>query len=283
MAVIIDGKALAAKICAEVAAEAAKLPRKPKLAAVLVGNDPASQIYVRNKERDCVKCGIDSVRCDLPEETTQQDLLELIDTLNADESVDGILVQLPLPEHISERKVINAVSPEKDVDAFHPINVGRMVTGEGTLMPCTPAGIMAMLREYGISPDGKHCVIVGRSNIVGRPMGLMLLNADATVTYCHRHTKDLAAMTRQADILIVAAGSPRLITGDMVKDGVVVIDVAMNRDPETGKFFGDVCFDEVEKKASFITPVPGGVGPMTRAQLMKNILAAAKERALKNG
>mgnify|MGYP002564619848 FL=1 len=190
-------------------------------------------------------------------------------------------MQLPLPEQISERAVINAIAPEKDVDAFHPINVGRMVTGEGTLMPCTPAGIMDMLHEYGISPDGKHCVIVGRSNIVGRPMGLMLLNADATVTYCHRHTRDLASFTRQADILIVAAGSPRLIRGDMVKDGAAVIDVAMNRDPETGKFFGDVCFDEVEPKAAFITPVPGGVGPMTRARLMKNILAAAKCRAEK--
>ena len=274
---IIDGKKLSEKICAQVRAEAEMMRRRPCLAAVLVGEDPASQIYVRNKERDCAKCGIDSRRYDLPDTVPEAELLAIIDELNNDDAVDGILVQLPLPEHISERKVINAVSPEKDVDAFHPINVGRMVTGEGTLMPCTPAGIMAMLREYGISPDGKHCVIVGR------PMGLMLLNADATVTYCHRHTKDLAAMTRQADILIVAAGSPRLITGDMVKDGVVVIDVAMNRDPERGKFFGDVCFDEVEKKASFITPVPGGVGPMTRAQLMKNILAAAKERALKNG
>lgn len=280
---IIDGKKLSEKICAQVRAEAEMMRRRPCLAAVLVGEDPASQIYVRNKERDCAKCSIDSRRYDLPDTVPEAELLAIIDELNNDDAVDGILVQLPLPEHISERKVINAVSPEKDVDAFHPINVGRMVTGEGTLMPCTPAGIMAMLREYGISPDGKHCVIVGRSNIVGRPMGLMLLNADATVTYCHRHTKDLAAMTRQADILIVAAGSPRLITGDMVKDGVVVIDVAMNRDPERGKFFGDVCFDEVEKKASFITPVPGGVGPMTRAQLMKNILAAAKERALKNG
>ena len=213
--------------------------------------------------------------------TSEAELLRLIAELNADDGVDGILVQLPLPEQISERAVINAIAPEKDVDAFHPINVGRMVTGEGTLMPCTPAGIMDMLHEYGISPDGKHCVIVGRSNIVGRPMGLMLLNADATVTYCHRRTQDLASFTRQADILIVAAGSPRLIRGDMVKDGAVVIDVAMNRDPETGKFFGDVCFDEVEPKAAFITPVPGGVGPMTRARLMKNILAAAKCRAEK--
>ena len=280
---IIDGKKLSEKICAQVRAETEIMQRRPCLAAVLVGEDPASRIYVRNKESDCVKCGIDSRRYDLPDTVSEAELLALIADLNRDNAVDGILVQLPLPEHISERKVINAVAPEKDVDAFHPINVGRMVTGEGILMPCTPAGIMAMLREYGISPDGKHCVIVGRSNIVGRPMGMMLLNADATVTYCHRHTRDLASMTRKADILIVAAGSPRLITGDMVKDGAVVIDVAMNRDPETGRFFGDVCFDEVEKKAGFITPVPGGVGPMTRAQLMKNILAAAKGRETKNG
>lgn len=278
MAVLIDGKKLSEKICAQVKAEAEKMRRRPCLAAVLVGEDPASQIYVRNKERDCAKCGIDSRRFDLPDTLSEAELLGLIDELNGDDAVDGILVQLPLPEQISERAVINAIAPEKDVDAFHPINVGRMVTGEGTLTPCTPAGIMEMLREYGIRTDGSHCVMVGRSNIVGRPMGLMLLNADATVTYCHRHTSDLAAMTRQADILIVAAGSPRLITGDMVKQGAAVIDVAMNRDPETGKFFGDVCFDEVEKKAAFITPVPGGVGPMTRAMLMKNIISAAKAR-----
>ncbi len=278
MAILIDGKKLSEKICAEVRAEAEQLRRRPCLAAVLVGEDPASQIYVRNKERDCAKCGIDSRRFDLPDTLPEKELLALIDELDRDDTVDGILVQLPLPEQISERAVINAIAPDKDVDAFHPINVGRMVTGDGELTPCTPAGIMEMLREYRIPTDGRHCVMVGRSNIVGRPMGLMMLNADATVTYCHRHTKDLAAMTRQADILIVAAGSPRLITGDMVKQGAVVIDVAMNRDPETGRFFGDVCFDEVEKKAGYITPVPGGVGPMTRAMLMKNILAAAKMR-----
>ncbi len=278
MAILIDGKKLSEKICAEVRAEAEQLRRRPCLAAVLVGEDPASQIYVRNKERDCAKCGIDSRRFDLPDTLPEKELLALIDELDRDDTVDGILVQLPLPEQISERAVINAIAPDKDVDAFHPINVGRMVTGDGELTPCTPAGIMEMLREYRIPTDGRHCVMVGRSNIVGRPMGLMMLNADATVTYCHRHTKDLSAMTRQADILIVAAGSPRLITGDMVKQGAVVIDVAMNRDPETGRFFGDVCFDEVEKKAGYITPVPGGVGPMTRAMLMKNILAAAKMR-----
>lgn len=272
MAVIIDGKKLAEKIYAEVALETAKLPRRPCLAAVLVGDDPASHIYVRNKEGDCKKCGIESRRYDLPADTPQERLLALIDELNHDDGVDGILVQLPLPKQIDEMAVIQAISPDKDVDAFHPLNVGKMVTGEPVFWPCTPAGIMEMFREYGISLDGKNCVVVGRSNIVGKPMGLLLLRANATVTYCHSHTRDLAETTRQADILVVAAGHPGLITGDMIKPGAVVIDVAMNRNPETGKLTGDVVFDEAEKIASFITPVPGGVGPMTRAMLMKNIL-----------
>lgn len=272
MAVIIDGKKLAEKIYAEVALETAKLPRKPCLAAVLVGDDPASHIYVRNKEGDCKKCGIESRRYDLPADTPQERLLALIDELNHDDGVDGILVQLPLPKQIDEMAVIQAISPYKDVDAFHPLNVGKMVTGEPVFWPCTPAGIMEMFREYGISLDGKNCVVVGRSNIVGKPMGLLLLRANATVTYCHSHTRDLAETTRQADILVVAAGHPGLITGDMIKPGAVVIDVAMNRNPDTGKLTGDVVFDEAEKIASFITPVPGGVGPMTRAMLMKNIL-----------
>lgn len=272
MAVIIDGKKLAEKIYAEVALETAKLPRRPCLAAVLVGDDPASHIYVRNKEGDCKKCGIESRRYDLPADTPQERLLALIDELNHDDGVDGILVQLPLPKQIDENAVIQAISPDKDVDAFHPLNVGKMVTGEPVFWPCTPAGIMEMFREYGISLDGKNCVVVGRSNIVGKPMGLLLLRANATVTYCHSHTRDLAETTRQADILVVAAGHPGLITGDMIKPGAVVIDVAMNRNPDTGKLTGDVVFDEAEKIASFITPVPGGVGPMTRAMLMKNIL-----------
>lgn len=272
MAVIIDGKKLAEKVYAQVALETAKLPRRPCLAAVLVGDDPASHIYVRNKEGDCKKCGIESRRYDLPADTPQERLLALIDELNHDDSVDGILVQLPLPKQIDEMAVIQAISPDKDVDAFHPLNVGKMVTGEPVFWPCTPAGIMEMFREYGISLDGKNCVVVGRSNIVGKPMGLLLLRANATVTYCHSHTRDLAETTRQADILVVAAGHPGLITGDMIKPGAVVIDVAMNRDPDTGKLTGDVVFDEAEKIASFITPVPGGVGPMTRAMLMKNIL-----------
>lgn len=272
MAVIIDGKKLAEKVYAQVALETAKLPRKPCLAAVLVGDDPASHIYVRNKEGDCKKCGIESRRFDLPADTQQERLLALIDELNHDDGVDGILVQLPLPKQIDENAVIQAISPDKDVDAFHPLNVGKMVTGEPVFWPCTPAGIMEMFREYGISLDGKNCVVVGRSNIVGKPMGLLLLRANATVTYCHSHTRDLAETTRQADILVVAAGHPGLITGDMIKPGAVVIDVAMNRNPDTGKLTGDVVFDEAEKIASFITPVPGGVGPMTRAMLMKNIL-----------
>ena len=276
MATIIDGKALAEKICVQVAEESERMKRRPCLAAVLVGDDPASRIYVRNKEKDCARCAIESRRFDLPTETTQAELLELVDRLNRDEGVDGILVQLPLPEHIDESTVINAIDPKKDIDAFHPLNVGKMIVGEPALWPCTPTGIMELLHSVGVSPDGKICVVVGRSNIVGRPMGLLLLREHGTVIYCHRHTPDLAAMTRQADILIVAAGCPGLITGDMVKEGVVVIDVAMNRDESTGKFFGDVCFDEVSRKASFITPVPGGVGPMTRAMLMKNILTASR-------
>lgn len=276
MATLIDGKALAAKVREGVTAETAKMKKKPVLAAILVGEDPASQIYVRNKEKDCIACGIASERYNLPASTTQDELLALISELNKHDDIDGILVQLPLPAHISEHDIIEAIDPRKDVDAFHPVNVGRMITGTPLLWPCTPAGIMEMFKEYNISLDGKVCVMVGRSNIVGRPMGLLMLRENGTVVYCHTQTPDLKKMTLQADILVVAAGCPGLITADMVKNGAVVIDVAMNRNPETGKFFGDVCFDEVEKKASFITPVPGGVGPMTRAMLMKNILEAAK-------
>ena len=276
MAILIDGKALAEKVCSSVAEEVKKLKRIPCLAAVLVGEDPASQIYVRNKEKDCAKCGIESRRYDLPDTTTQEELLALVSELNSDDTIDGILVQLPLPKQIDESIIIEAIDPRKDIDAFHPYNVGKMITGEPLLWPCTPGGIMKMFEEYNISLDGKVCVMVGRSNIVGRPMGLLMLKEHGTVIYCNRHTPDLGEMTRQADILVVAAGCPNLISGDMVKDGVVVIDVAMNRNPDTGKFFGDVIFDEVEKKASYISPVPGGVGPMTRAMLMENILTAAK-------
>ena len=276
MAQIIDGKALAAGIRAQIKTEAAALPRRPGLAVILAGKDPASQLYVKNKVKDCEECGFLSRRFDLSADASEEVLLGILNKLNADSSIDGILVQLPIPEQMDEKRIIEAISPEKDVDAFHPLNVGRMVRGDSPVWPCTPAGISEMLEAYHISVDGKICVMVGRSNIVGKPMGLRLLRDHGTVIYCHRHTPDLSAMTRQADILIVAAGYKGLIRGSMVKEGAAVIDVAMNRDPETGKFSGDVVFEEVEPKASFITPVPGGVGPMTRAMLMKNTLTLAK-------
>ena len=276
MAQIIDGKALAAKIREQIKIEAATLPRRPGLAVILAGEDPASQLYVKNKVKDCEECGFLSRRFDLSADASEEVLLGILNKLNADSSIDGILVQLPIPEQMDEKRIIEAISPEKDVDAFHPLNVGRMVRGDSPVWPCTPAGISEMLAAYHISVDGKICVIVGRSNIVGKPMGLRLLRDHGTVIYCHKHTPDLPAMTRQADILVVAAGYKGLIRGSMVKEGAVVIDVAMNRDRETGKFSGDVAFEEVEPKASFITPVPGGVGPMTRAMLMKNTLTLAK-------
>ena len=275
MATRIDGKALAAKVKAQVAEKAAKLPRQPGLAVVLVGEDPASQVYVRGKEADCGECGIRSFPYRLPTETTQRELLDLIEKLNRDPAVDGILVQLPLPEPLEEAAVIAAIAPEKDVDCFHPYNVGRLNIGDPVFQPCTPAGVMEMLRAYGISPAGKRCVVLGRSNIVGKPMAALLTQADGTVTLCHSKTPDLADITRQADILVSAVGKVNCVTVDMVKDGAVVIDVAMNRN-EAGKLCGDVDFAAVEPKASYITPVPGGVGPMTRAMLMRNILTAAE-------
>ena len=275
MAVRIDGKALAAQVKAQVAAEVEKLPRQPGLAVVLVGENPASQVYVRGKEADCAQCGIRSFPYRLPAETTQGDLLALIEKLNGDPAVDGILVQLPLPEPLEAGGVIAAIAPDKDVDCFHPYNVGRLNIGTPVFQPCTPAGVMEMLRAYGISPVGKRCVVLGRSNIVGKPMAALLTQADGTVTLCHSRTPDLAAITRQADILVSAVGRVNCVTADMVKDGAVVIDVAMNRN-EAGKLCGDVDFAAVGPKASYITPVPGGVGPMTRAMLMKNILTAAQ-------
>ena len=275
MAIKMDGKALAEKMRAQIREEAAQLPRKPALAVILVGEDSASQVYVRNKEKDCAECGIRSEGYRLPAETSEQQLLELIAVLNQNDAVDGILVQLPLPKHISQEKVIHAIHPDKDVDAFHPFNVGKIVTGEPGFLPCTPAGVMELLRAYDISAAGKNCVIVGRSNIVGKPMALLLLREHGTVTICHSRTADLAAETSRADILVAAVGKTGLITGDMVKEGAVVIDVAMNRN-EAGKLCGDCLYDEVAEKASYITPVPGGVGPMTRLILMKNTLSAAK-------
>lgn len=275
MAIIMDGKALAKKVRLQVAEQAAALPRQPGLAVILVGDDPASAVYVRNKEKDCQQCGIRSLEYKLPAETSQQALLTLIARLNEDPAADGILVQLPLPRHIDSRAVLEAIRPDKDADAFHPENAGRMLTGEPAVWPCTPAGVMELLHEYGISPAGKRCVVLGRSNIVGKPMALLLLRENGTVTVCHSATPDLGEETRRADILVSAVGRPGLIGAAQVKEGAVVIDVAINRTPE-GKLCGDVDFDAVAPKASYITPVPGGVGPMTRAILMKNVLALAK-------
>ena len=271
----MDGKALAKKIKEQVAAQAAALPRRPGLAVLLVGENPASQVYVRGKEKDCEECGILNLGARLPAETTEEELLAHIAQLNADPAVDGILVQLPLPRHIDEGKVLRAIHPSKDVDCFHPENVGEMMVGDPICWPCTPFGVMELLREYGISASGKHCVVLGRSNIVGKPMTLLLLRDNGTVTVCHSRTPDLKEQCLQADILVSAVGKVNLVTADMVKDGAVVIDVAMNRN-DAGKLCGDVDYAAVAEKASYITPVPGGVGPMTRAVLMRNVLAAAK-------
>lgn len=275
MATRIDGKALAAKVKARAAAQAKDLPRRPGLAVILVGDDPASRVYVTGKEKDCAECGFLSFEHQLPAATTQRELLELISRLNRDTAVDGILVQLPLPGHLDEEQVLGAIDPEKDVDCFHPLNVGRLVIGNPAFLPCTPAGVMEMLREYGIEVAGKHCVVLGRSNIVGKPMGMLLLQQSGTVTTCHSKTPDLPAITRQADILVSAVGRVGLVTGDMVKEGAAVIDVAMNRNAQ-GRLCGDVDMASVEPRASYITPVPGGVGPMTRAMLMENLLRAAR-------
>ena len=276
MAQILDGKALAKKIKEQVAAEAAALPRRPGLAVLLVGENPASQVYVRGKEKDCEECGILNLGRKLPVDTSEEELLGIIAQMNADPAVDGILVQLPLPKHIDEGKVLRAISPAKDVDCFHPENVGEMMVGDPICWPCTPYGVMELLREYGISASGKHCVVLGRSNIVGKPMTLLLLRDNGTVTVCHSRTPDLKEQCLRADILVAAVGKVNLVTADMVKDGAVVVDVAMNRN-EAGKLCGDVDYAAVAEKASYITPVPGGVGPMTRAILMKNVLAAAKD------
>lgn len=275
-AIYMDSKALAAKVKEEVAAQVAGMERKPGLAVVLVGDNPASRVYVNGKKKDCAECGIFSEEYAIPAETTQQELLELVETLNGREDIDGILVQLPLPKPLNEKEVLLAIRPDKDVDCFHPFNVGQLMIGEQGFQPCTPAGVMRMLKEYGIDPAGKHCVIVGRSNIVGKPQAMLMLRENATVTVCHTKTPDLKAECLRADILVAAAGRVGLITGDMVKEGAVVVDVAMNRN-EAGKLCGDVVFEEAAQRASYITPVPGGVGPMTRAMLMENTLYAAKQ------
>lgn len=276
-AVIMDGKALAEKVKAQIREKVSKLRRQPGLAVILVGDNPASQVYVCNKERDCAQCGIMCYDYHLPQDATQEDVLDLVEKMNNYGAVDGILVQLPLPEQIDERVVLEAIAPDKDVDAFHPENVGRIMQGQAYYKPCTPAGVMEILHEYGIDPGGKHCVVVGRSNIVGKPMAMLLLHENATVTICHSRTPDLKGQCLQADILVSAVGKTGLITADMVKPGAVVIDVAMNRN-EAGKLCGDVDFAAVSQVASYITPVPGGVGPMTRAMLMENTYKAAKCR-----
>ena len=277
---ILDGKALAAEIRSEVKTQVAALVEKgvsTALAVILVGDDSASQVYVRNKIKACADTGIRSLEFRMPAETTQQQLLAKIAELNADENVDGILVQLPLPKQINADAVISAIAPAKDVDGFHVANAGALVTGKQGFVPCTPFGVMRLIEKSGVDPRGKSAVIVGRSNIVGKPMALLLLAADATVTVAHSRTPDLSAVTRNADILVAAVGRAKLIKADMVKPGAVVIDVGMNRD-ETGKLCGDVDFAEVKEIAGSITPVPGGVGPMTIAMLMQNTVLAAQMR-----
>ena len=280
MATILDGKALSAQCKETIRKEVEELAAKgcrPGMAVVLVGENPASKVYVRNKEKDCQECGIYSAMYHLPEETTEKELLELLDTLNHDASIHGILVQLPLPKQINSQRVIEAIDPQKDVDAFHPTNVGYLTQGMPRFAPCTPAGIVKLMEAYKIDPAGKHCVVIGRSNIVGKPMALLLLQKNGTVTICHSSTKDLKAQTLQADILISAVGKTGFVTEDMVKDGAVVIDVAMNRNAE-GKLCGDVDYTAVSQKASAITPVPGGVGPMTRVMLLENTLTACRHQ-----
>lgn len=278
MANIIDGKQISKDIKEELKTEVASLAaqgRKCCLAVIQVGNDPASSVYVGNKKKACAYVGIESLAYELPEETTEEELLTIIDKLNKDANVHGILCQLPLPKHINEDHVIKAISPKKDVDGFHPQNVGALVIGEKGFVSCTPAGIIQLLKRSNIEMDGKHCVVVGRSNIVGKPMSLLMLRENATVTICHSHTKNLKEICKEADILIVAIGKPQFIDKEYVKDGAVVIDVGIHRD-ENNKLCGDVKYDEVEPVASYITPVPGGVGPMTIAMLMHNCVEAMK-------
>lgn len=273
---LIDGKLVSKRICNEVAAEVATLKSaggEVCLAVIIVGDDPASRVYVNNKKKRCADVGIKSLEFSLPAKTAQNELIELIEKLNADKTVNGILCQLPLPGHIDEKAVIEAIAPEKDVDCFSNINVGKLWTGDAEFLPCTPAGVMEMLKEYGIETRSKNCVIVGRSNIVGKPLAALMLQADATVTICHSKTENLSDICRRADILVAAIGRAEFIKADMIKDGAVVIDVGINR-KENGKLCGDVDFENGSKKASFITPVPGGCGPMTIAMLMKNTLKA---------
>ena len=281
MAILIDGKETAKAVRGEIRDAVAAFTKEsgvvPGLAVVIVGDDPASQVYVRNKHRACEEVGIRSDVHALPADTSEAELLALLTKLNADPTVNGILVQLPLPKHLDEEKVILAIDPAKDVDAFHPVNVGKIMIGNFTFAPCTPAGVMELLRHYHIPVAGKHCVIIGRSNIVGKPQAMLMLKENATVTICHSRTVGLADITRTADILVAAVGCPGFVTADMVREGAVVIDVGINRTAE-GKLCGDVDFAAVREKTAYITPVPGGVGPMTITMLLKNTLAAAKEQ-----
>lgn len=280
MAVILDGKAVSAKVKEEVKEEVEALKKQGVsvgLAVIIVGNNPASRTYVNNKKKACEAAGILSEEYALPEETTQEELLALVEELNHKDSINGILCQLPLPKQLDEEAVIAAISGKKDVDAFSAVNVGHIMIGDYSFLPCTPAGIMEILRHYNIDVAGKECVVIGRSNIVGKPMAMLLLHQNGTVTICHSKTKNLKDVTSRADILVAAVGIPHFVTADMVKEGAVVIDVGMDRD-ENGKLCGDVDFAAVEPKASYITPVPGGVGPMTIATLLKNTVTAAKQQ-----
>lgn len=275
---IIDGKAVSAAVKDRVKAECDTLKAKgvvPGLAVIIVGDDPASQVYVRNKERACEECGFYSKKYALPADTTQQELNNLVMQLNTDPKINGILCQLPLPSHLDDKEVINLIDPIKDVDAFHPVNVGAIMIGDYNFLPCTPAGVMELIHSTGIDVGGKKAVVMGRSNIVGKPMAMLLLHENATVEITHSRTQNLADITSQADILVAAIGKAKFVTADMVKQGAVVIDVGMNRDGD-GKLCGDVDYDSVKDKCSYITPVPGGVGPMTIAMLMQNTLTAAK-------
>lgn len=278
MAIIIDGKKVSAQVKEQVRIETEELVKKgvkPGLAVIIVGDDPASRVYVNNKKKACEKVGFLSKEFALPATTTQEELLSLVKELNEDKEINGILCQLPLPKGLDEKAVIEAISPLKDVDAFHASNVGKIMIGDYDFLPCTPAGVMEMLHSYNISVEGKECVVIGRSNIVGKPMAMLLLHENGTVTITHSRTKNLKEVTKRADILVAAIGKPKFVTADMVKEGAVVIDVGMDRD-ENGKLCGDVDFENVKEKCSAITPVPGGVGPMTIAVLMKNTLKACK-------
>ncbi|MEE1280586.1 MAG: bifunctional methylenetetrahydrofolate dehydrogenase/methenyltetrahydrofolate cyclohydrolase FolD [Oscillospiraceae bacterium] len=280
---IIDGKKISAEVKEEVKLKVSELKEKGisvGLAVVLVGEDPASKVYVNNKKKACEAIGIESFEYLLPEDTTQEQLLSLVEKLNSDENVDGILVQLPLPRHLDEKAVIAAISPDKDVDAFHAANVGKIMIGDYTFAPCTPAGIIELIERSNISLEGKNCVVIGRSNIVGKPMSMLLLHKNATVTICHSRTKNLSEVVRGADVVVAAVGRAKFVTADMVKEGAVVIDVGINR-MDDGKLCGDVDFESIAPKCSYITPVPGGVGPMTIAILMQNTLKAAELKLVK--